>query len=156
MIKRLKNHGASVENLIDVYIKQIRSILELAVPVWHSSLTLINKMDIERVQKATLHVILGEDYTSYSAACELTNLVTLDERRIKLCKTFALRTLKNIKHKQWFKINTTVSRTIFKQPIFYAVLATIKRLQKSPISYSNTKHGQDQVEPKRMNTLYSA
>ena len=66
---------------------------------------LTNKLDIERVQKATLQVILGEDYTSYSAACELTNLLTLDERRIKLCKTFALRTLKNIKHKQWFKID---------------------------------------------------
>ena len=32
----------------------IRSILEVAVPVWYSSLTLINEMDIERVQKAIL------------------------------------------------------------------------------------------------------
>ena len=50
MLKRLKNLGAQEEQLIDVYIKQIRSVLELAVPVWHSSLTLANRSSIERVQ----------------------------------------------------------------------------------------------------------
>ena len=39
MLRRLKNLGASDELLIDVYIKQVRSVFELAVPVWHSSLT---------------------------------------------------------------------------------------------------------------------
>ena len=40
MLKRLHNLGASVNQMLDVYIKQVRSILELAVPAWHSSLTL--------------------------------------------------------------------------------------------------------------------
>ena len=44
---------------IDVYIKQVRSVMELAVPVWHSSLTLADKVAIERVQKAALQLILG-------------------------------------------------------------------------------------------------
>ena len=57
MLKRLKNLGANSEQLIDVYIKQIRSVVELAVPVWHSSLSLSDKADIERVQKAALQVI---------------------------------------------------------------------------------------------------
>ena len=39
MLKRLKNLGATSDQLVDVYIKQVRSILELATPVWHSSLT---------------------------------------------------------------------------------------------------------------------
>ena len=33
IIKRLKAHGASLEDLLDVYMKQIRSILEFGVPV---------------------------------------------------------------------------------------------------------------------------
>ena len=39
----------STDQLIDFFVKQIRSALELAVPVWHSSLTLANKAGIERV-----------------------------------------------------------------------------------------------------------
>ena len=37
--RRLKKLGADRDDLKDVYIKQVRSILEFAVPVWHSSLT---------------------------------------------------------------------------------------------------------------------
>ena len=38
-LRRLKTLGAEDNDLKDVYIKQIRSILEYAAPVWHSSLT---------------------------------------------------------------------------------------------------------------------
>ena len=48
-----------VEELKDVFIKQIRSVLELAVAVCHSSITLSERADIERVQNSALHVILG-------------------------------------------------------------------------------------------------
>ena len=83
MIKRLKNLGASEEQLLDVYTKQVRSLLEVAVPVWHSSLTLSDKLDIERVQKASLQIILGQEYIYYSSAREDTHLITLEVRREK-------------------------------------------------------------------------
>ena len=38
MLRNLKKHGASRTDLVDVYTKQCRSILELAVPVWNSSI----------------------------------------------------------------------------------------------------------------------
>ena len=47
MLKRLKQLGAKQEDLLDVFIKQVRSVLELAVPVWHPSLTLLEKSNIE-------------------------------------------------------------------------------------------------------------
>ena len=64
MLRRLKVLGKAVPELKDLYIKQIRSVLELAVPVWHSSLTQSNISDIERVQKTSLHIILGDEYVS--------------------------------------------------------------------------------------------
>ena len=64
MLRRLKQYGANDEELLDVYIKQIRSVLELAVPVWHSSITLEERCDIERVQRAALNIILGYRYSS--------------------------------------------------------------------------------------------
>ena len=57
ILKRLYNLGASQSQMLDVYIKQIRSVLELAVPAWHPSLTLEEKIIIERVQKTALHII---------------------------------------------------------------------------------------------------
>ena len=55
MLRRLKNLGAEKEDLLEVYVKQIRCLLELAVPAWQSSLTLAEIPDIERVQKSACH-----------------------------------------------------------------------------------------------------
>ena len=59
MIRRLKKLGANKEELMDVYFKQVRSILEVAVPVWQPGLTQQELKQIERVQKCALHIILG-------------------------------------------------------------------------------------------------
>ena len=48
-LKRLRKLGADQNDLLDVYFKQIRSILEYAVPVWHPSLTGEDRLRIERV-----------------------------------------------------------------------------------------------------------
>ena len=50
-MRRLKGMGASVDDLKDVFIKQVRSVLELAVPVWNAAIRQEEKRDIERVQK---------------------------------------------------------------------------------------------------------
>ena len=72
-----------------MYIKQVRSVLELAVTAWHPGLTCGDAVDIKRVQRAALHIILGMRYTTYKAALNLFNLYTLEARRISLCKTFS-------------------------------------------------------------------
>ena len=41
----------------------IRSVLEQSARVWHSSLTKKNRKDIERIQRATVRVIMGKDFT---------------------------------------------------------------------------------------------
>ena len=62
MIKRLKGHGANLQDMLEVYIKQIRCVLEYGVPVWNSSVTKDESYDIERVQKSFLHIVLGSQY----------------------------------------------------------------------------------------------
>ena len=48
ILRRLVKMGASVEDLLDVYILQIRCVLEYAVPVWQGSISQNEKEDIER------------------------------------------------------------------------------------------------------------
>ena len=39
IIKRLKNRGANMDDLKEIYTKQVRIILEYGVPVWNNGLT---------------------------------------------------------------------------------------------------------------------
>ena len=56
MLRRLKKLGASKTEMIDVYFKQIRCILELAVAVWTPGLTKAESSQIERVHECALEV----------------------------------------------------------------------------------------------------
>ena len=89
--------GANKEELLDVYVKQIRSVLEYAAVVWHPGLTVTNTLDIERVQKACLAVILGRSYSTYeSSALHETGLERLTKRRESLCLKFARKTINKV------------------------------------------------------------
>ena len=57
---------ATNEELIDVYCKQVRSVLELAVAVWSPGLTASQINQIERVQKTVCCIILGVKYFDYT------------------------------------------------------------------------------------------
>ena len=85
----------NIFQLFDVYIKDIHSILEMAVPVWHSSLTKQQSSDIERIQKVAFRIILDSNYTNYQLACIKFNTETLENRREKLCLKYARKNLKS-------------------------------------------------------------
>ena len=132
-IRRLNKLGASRDDLIEVYTKQIRSISEFAVPVWNSSLTGDEIISIERIQKSALHIILDEDYNSYNSALKTVGLTKLSQRRRKICLNFAKKCQKNPKFTNWFRPNPKVGgRT--QQPKFCPAVSKTSRFEKSPIS----------------------
>ena len=91
---RLKKFNLEISKLVDVYKKEIRVHLEYAVPVWHSSITLNQSNQIERVQKQAFRIILEHNYISYDVACTLLFMQPLYCRRIQLCINFVKRDLK--------------------------------------------------------------
>ena len=134
MIRRLKGLGAQQEELVDMYIKQCKSNLELAVPAWQGALTMVEKQDIERIQKVAFHIILGDQYESYKNALKLTNLETLEARRIKLCTKFAKKAERNEKHMSWFKPKPKMP-TRQHDDKYWKTVARTTRLKQSPISH---------------------
>ena len=80
MLTKLKYVGVPTEDLLDIYILFIRSVTEYCAVVFHSSLTLQQSEKIEKIQKTSLKVILGEMYVSYTAALEMCGLDSLSER----------------------------------------------------------------------------
>ena len=135
IIKRLKKQGANLEDLKDIYIKQVRSVLEFGVPVWNAGLNQEQVMEIERVQKSFLHIALGCNYTDYKSALEEASLEMLSDRRTKLCKNFASKALKHPKHSHWFVTKEPGPDTRSEKLAFKPPLCRLSRLKKSPIPY---------------------
>ena len=98
-IRQLKRYGASREDLVDVWVKQGRSLLEYAVPVWGGAITVREEEMIEACQKAALAVIMGEEYRSYDHSLSKTGLSSLKSRRALILNRFSLKTFKNDKYK---------------------------------------------------------
>ena len=99
ILRRLNRFKFDEYKILDVYKKEVRSILEYAVPVWHSSLTKRQSIQIERIQKQAFRIILQQNYISYEIACTLLSMEPLHTRRTQLCINFAK---KRPKEKQIF------------------------------------------------------
>ena len=135
ILRRLRRLGAENSDLKEIYEKQIRCVLEYAAPVWHPALTGDQRLKIERIQKSALHIILAEQYKSYTSACKTLKLESLHFRREYLCKKFAKKSFMNPKFKKWFKVNNKHTKTRFKQPKLLSVVSRTNRFKNSPISY---------------------
>ena len=125
-------------DLVTIYILYIRSILEQSCQVWHSSLTLEDFHDLERVQKNALKIILQEAYLSYSNAMSLTGLQTLFERRSLLSLKFAKSCVKNTQTEHMFPLNPAnqdVYNTRFREK-YLVTKARTERLKSSAFSLS--------------------
>ena len=119
--------------LFDVYTKEVRSILEMAVPVWHSSITKQQIADIESIQKVAMRIILGSQYNDYKSACGLFKTPSLQNRRIKLCHKYAVKNLKS-DHSFFTKVATNL-RTRQKSNIVREYKCNFNRFNRSSIPY---------------------
>ena len=138
IIKRLKKNGASHEDLLDIYIKKVRSIIEFGLSVWNAGLTEAEVHDIERVQKSFLHILLGNKYIDYKSALLFCGMESLSDRRTNLCKKFAQKTYNNSKHTHWFTMNQNTTVTRRKGPKFILPKFKHDRYRKSPLYYLTT------------------
>ena len=68
LLHKLVSFSVPIDDLINIYVLYVRSILEQSCQVWHSSLTLENANDLERIQKNALKIILQDEYENYSNA----------------------------------------------------------------------------------------
>jgi hypothetical protein len=135
MLRRLKQLGASQSELMDVYVKQVRSILEFAAVVWNSGLTKENIAQIERVQKSAFSIILGQNYNSYDSALQALNMETLSSRREALSIKFAKKAAQHPRHSTWFEPQPQASNTrsvkLQYKPVYYRT----ERFKNSPVPY---------------------
>ena len=71
LVRKLSGFGAPTSDLKIIYVTFVRSQLEKSSCVWHSGLTQENEVDLERVQKLALKIILKNDYKNYQNALNI-------------------------------------------------------------------------------------
>ena len=137
MLRRMKLLDVEPLVMLDVYLKEIRSILELAVPAWHSGLTQKQSADIERVQRVALKIILSDKFgfsdICYDQALVILELEPLSVRREGLCINFARKALRS-RHKDMFNTLSSHPNTR-NRPAVYEAPSNTKRCFNSPLNY---------------------
>ena len=130
---RFKRLGATPDKLLSIYLLKIRSLLEYASPVFHSSLTIDQSNQLESTQKKALAIVYGKEYTSYLSALKLSKIERLDIRRESINIKFATKCTENLRHAHMFPLNQN-KRTEFRHPKhFVEVKCNTTRLYKSAI-----------------------
>ena len=107
----------------------------MACPVWNGSITVQDKMAIERIQKTALAIIRGDQYTLYFESLTYFGIDTLEVRREALCFKYALKAYKNTKFSSWFTENETDVNTRIEKLPLKTIRFRTRRYQKSPLPY---------------------
>ena len=136
MLTKLKYVGTKTEDLIDIYILYIRSLVEYCSVAFHSSLTQEQEQKLERIQKTCLRVILGEMYISYEAALEMSGLKTLKQRREIRCLKFSTKCLNHPKNQRIFPRNDRrFGQNLHTREAFEVNWARTQKYKQSAIPY---------------------
>ena len=136
LIRRVAEFGTPIEDMKEIYILFVRSILEQSATVWHSSLTQENIQDLERVQKSATKIILNDSEMQYEKRLAKLGLETLSSRRETLCLNFAIKCTKSEKVKNMFPLNEKRhDMETRNEDKFKVQFANTTRLKNSPIVY---------------------
>ena len=100
LLKKILSFGATIEEMVHLWIIYCRSALEKCAVVWSSSLSQQNKDDLERTQKVFAKLVLKKEYNddnenAYENALLKLNLQSLEQRRKEVCLNFAKNGIKN-------------------------------------------------------------
>jgi hypothetical protein len=105
VLRRMKALKLDAFTILDYYYKEVRVDLELAVPVWHSGLTVKLAADIERVQWVAISIVTGQTEFQYDRRCALLGIKPLYIQSQELCERFSVKTTSSeCRHNELFQL----------------------------------------------------
>ena len=138
------------EHLKHIYKTFIRSNLEFSSTVWHSSLSVADRQDLERVQKSAVKVILGKDYRNYEEALSELKLDSLNKRREHMALKFVKKSLENDNFSKLFPLKEVKHGMKFRKSEKYFVTpSNTKRRNESAVPYLQGLLNKDYFEKKK-------
>ena len=136
MQRKLKEAGFNSQELVTIYKGYMRPVLEYAAPLWHPGLTQRQGNQVENIQRRVCRHILGREYTSYSNALADLELESLDNRRLNICRDFAVKCSTSERFSNWFPRSEYKSNmTLRRQRKFEYMKCRTDRFKLSPVPY---------------------
>ena len=137
MLRLLKRSNASIDTLITVYTTIIRPVLEYACQVWHYNIQQYLSEEIEKIQKRAFRIILPTQ--KYDEALTKTNIMSLRNRREKLCEQFFETNISNEKLKDLLPQTTLYEYELKSVPKYHNYLCRTERFKNSFLPQSIIK-----------------
>ena len=136
VLRRMRALGVDRQTLVEYWKSEGRVHLEMACPVWHSSLTLAQSRSLERCQRVAMAAIVGHWAPSLTDQLLDLGLQRLDVRRAQICVRFAQTTITKSRHKDMFtvaSINLPRAKKVSRQ--FVEPIARTTMYRKSSVPY---------------------
>ena len=128
----LRKFGFTQDELVRVYLMNIRPVADYAAVVYHSLMTDEQDEILERQQNFALKLIYGPKISAAKMR-QKAGICTLRDRRITLCDRFAAKAAADPVFKKWFPLKAgRQTRTSMKYEEKYA---RCDRLKNSPIFF---------------------
>ena len=136
VLRRMRALGVDRQTLVEYWKSEGRVHLEMACPVWHSSLTLAQSRTLERCQRVAMAAIVGHWAPSLTDQLRDLGLERLDTRRVQICRRFAHTTSTKSCHKDIFSVAAASNPRPGKTPRpFREPLARTALYRKSAVPY---------------------
>ena len=123
--------------MITVYRTIIRPFLEYACQVWHYNIQQYLSEEIEKIQKRAFRIILPTH--KYDDALSKTNIMSLRNRREKLCEQFFETNISNEKFKDLLPQTTLHEYELKSVPKYHNYLCRTERFKNSFLPQSIIK-----------------
>ena len=107
VLRRMKALGVDQKTLVDFWKSEGRTHLEMATPVWSSSLSKAQRQSLERSQRLAMAAIVGHWAPSLTGQLEELGLERLLTRRNNICERFARNTATKSRHGDIFTVAST-------------------------------------------------
>ena len=136
VLRRMRALGVDRATMVEFWKSEGRVHLEMACPVWHSSLTLAQSRSLERCQRVAMAAIVGHWAPSLTDQLLDLGLQRLDVRRAQICVRFAQTTITKSRHKDMFtvaSINLPRAKKVSRQ--FVEPIARTTMYRKSSVPY---------------------
>ena len=127
--------GAPVEDMLAVFQTYIRPILEYACAVGHPALTKQQSHQLERIQKRSCKIILGNNYQDYQSALQDLNITSLADRRENLILKFGQQVLNSERHRHLLPAQRSTVHNLRRSNRYPTPLCKTNRFQNSIIPY---------------------
>ena len=135
MLRSLKRFHILLTDLVTVYSRYIRPVLEYGTPVFNGALTKKQESQLETILKKACKIMLGTSYSTYAEALVMCNIGTLLERRKKLCIDFAHSLEKNPLVFNWLPQKPNHDHALRSKKKYEMFKCKTKRFQDSSIPY---------------------